>query len=136
MYPALNRRTNIEAAQPDPYENMRTRLSVRSRVWLQIRLMTPKYREPVYMFPSYLDRDKAISHLFLHSSPKCLSNILVVLASFLNWFYASSATTSAGHLPVFCSLWLYSMSVRSRVRKVFYTCLEKGVWKQKYWKSR
>ena len=132
MYPALNLRTNIEAAQPEPYENMSTLLSVISRVVLQMRLISPRYKEPVYMLPSCLDRAKAISHLFLHSSPKCFSNIFVVFASFLNWFYASSVTTSAGHLPVFCSLWLCSMSVSIRERNVFYTCLEKGVWKQKY----
>ena len=58
---------NIEAAQPDPYENIRICLLSRSRLLLYTNEISPLYKDPVYMFPRFLAKCKLISHLSFHS---------------------------------------------------------------------
>jgi hypothetical protein len=38
---------NIDAAQPDPYENIKIDLPVNVIVWSQIKLSNPLYSDPV-----------------------------------------------------------------------------------------
>lgn len=47
-------RENNEAAHPDPYENINIFFPIKS-FCVSIKLMSPVYKDPVYMFPNSFD---------------------------------------------------------------------------------